>query len=187
MEDTLFALELHLWSSYFAHYLLTAATQTIYLLAWHYEVISVTGCRYYIWINQVLRAGSQTEDEKRGDTSTKFPILKIECAVSNLLIEVDPEHEDRTLSHKRVIFSFILANRHTVNLGVVFRTGAVWRRAAPLAVQLAHSRRVADDGTLADAAVADDWAYCPTVARDLGVGRHAGAVTQHHCPIRADR
>lgn len=44
----------------------------------------------------------------------------------------------------------------TSNLGVVFRTGAVRRRAAPLAVQLAHARRVADDGALADAAVADD-------------------------------
>ena len=43
-----------------------------------------------------------------------------------------------------------------VNLGVVFRTGAVWWRAAPLAIQLAHARRVADDATLADAAVADD-------------------------------
>lgn len=52
--------------------------------------------------------------------------------------------------------SFIVPNCQTVNLGVVFRTGAVWRRAAPLAVQLAHSRRVADDAALADAAVADD-------------------------------
>lgn len=51
MEDTLFALEacradrkLHLWSTYFAHYLLTAATLTLYLLAWHYKGIGVTGC-----------------------------------------------------------------------------------------------------------------------------------------------
>lgn len=57
---------------------------------------------------------------------------------------------------KIVIFSFIPLNHYTVNLGVVFHTGAVWRRTAPLAVQLAHSRCVADDGTLADAAVTDD-------------------------------
>ncbi len=50
MEDTLFALEacgadrqLHLWSTYFAHYQPTAATQTLYLLAWRYEGIDVTG------------------------------------------------------------------------------------------------------------------------------------------------
>lgn len=63
----------------------------------------------------------------------------------------------------------------------------MWQRAAPLAVQLAHSRSVADDGTLAYAAIAYDRADCPTVARDLGVGRHARAVTQHHCPIRTER
>lgn len=68
-----------------------------------------------------------------------------------------------------------------------FLTGAVWRRAAPLAVQLTHSRCVADDCTLADAAVADDWANCPTVAWDLGVWWHAGTVTQHHCQRREMR
>lgn len=57
---------------------------------------------------------------------------------------------------KEGYLEFYPSNCHTVNLGVVFRTRAVWRRAAPLAVQLAHSRCVAHDGTLAHAAVADD-------------------------------
>lgn len=55
MEDTLFALEacgadrqLHLWSTYFAHYLLTAATQTLYLLAWCYEGIK---CDWMVTLN----------------------------------------------------------------------------------------------------------------------------------------
>lgn len=46
MEDILFALEaygadrqLHLWSTYFGHYLLTPASQTLYLLARHYKGI----------------------------------------------------------------------------------------------------------------------------------------------------
>lgn len=72
---------------------------------------------------------------------------------------------------------------HTVNSGVDFHTRAVWRWAAPLAIQLAHSCSVADDATSAYAAVPDDWAYCSTVAWDLSIGRHAGAVTQHHCPM----
>ena len=50
---------------------------------------------------------------------------------------------------KEGYLEFYPSNCHTVNLGVVFRTRAVWRRAAPLAVQLAHSRCVAHDGTLA--------------------------------------
>lgn len=59
-------------------------------------------------------------------------------------------------SENRVNFSFMVPDCQSVNLGVVFRTRAVWWRAAPLAVQLAHPRRVSDDGTLADAAVPDD-------------------------------
>lgn len=46
----------------------------------------------------------------------------------------------------------------------VLRTRAVRWRAAPLAVQLAHSGCVTDDGTLANAAVADDRSDRPTVA-----------------------
>lgn len=38
MEDTHFALELYLWSTYLA------ATHTFYLLACHYEGIGVTRC-----------------------------------------------------------------------------------------------------------------------------------------------
>lgn len=63
----------------------------------------------------------------------------------------------------------------------------MWRRAAPLAVQLAHSSCVADDGALADAAVADDWANRPTVTWDLGIGGHAGTVAEHHWSVRTQK
>lgn len=63
----------------------------------------------------------------------------------------------------------------------------MWRRAAPLAIQLAHPGCVADDGALADAAVADDGANCPTVTWDLGIGGHAGAVAEHHCSVGSQK
>ena len=60
-------------------------------------------------------------------------------------------------------------------------TGAVWQRSAPMAVQLAHARGVADDDALSDAGEADDGAHHAAVPGDLGVGGHAGPVAQHHC------
>ena len=81
--------------------------------------------------NQVLGAGERTRT--RGYTKYKM------CCFRSLRLILNIKFES-----------------HAVNLGVVLRTGAVWRGAAPLAVQLAHPRRVADDAALADAAVADD-------------------------------
>lgn len=42
-------------------------------------------------------------------------------------------------------------------------TGAVWQRAAPVAIQLAHAGGVAHDGALPHAAEADNGAHCASV------------------------
>lgn len=60
-------------------------------------------------------------------------------------------------------------------------TRAVWQRSAPMPIQLAHAGGVANDLAPARTAVADHRAHSAAVPRNLGVGRHAGPVTQHHC------
>lgn len=90
MEDILFALEacradrqLHLWSTYFTHYLLTAAAKTLYLLAWRYEGISATGWWYYIWINQVL-------EEERGKRMIKWTMTAHKSKYDGVLLVLVP-------------------------------------------------------------------------------------------------